>query len=93
MRRLYVQSDEAAEGKMFAAFIALIIRAYMQIRLQEYMDSNKYTFQKILLEPYKAKLIHSANHENNCRLLNPPTKTQREIMEHLALDPYSFGRV
>lgn len=93
MRRLYVQSDEAAEGKMFAAFIALIIRAYMQIRLQEYMDSNKYTFQKILLEPDKAKLIHSANHENNCRLLNPPTKTQREIMEHLALDPYSFGRV
>ena len=28
MRRLYVQSDEVAQGKMFVAFIALIVRSY-----------------------------------------------------------------
>jgi len=39
------------------------------------------------------KLIHSVHHENNCRLLNPPTKTQREIMERLTLDPSTFGCV
>ena len=93
MRRLYVQSDEVAEGKMFVAFIALIIRSYMQNRLSEYMNNHKYTFQKILLELDKVKLIHSANHENNCRLLNPPTKTQREIMEQLGLSPDAFGCV
>lgn len=93
MRRLYVQSDEVAEGKMFVAFIALIIRTQIQNRLSEYMNSRKYTFHKILLELDKAKLIHSANHPNHCRLLNPPTKTQREIMEQLELDPYSFGAV
>ena len=93
MRRLYVQSDEVAEGKMFVAFIALIIRTQIQNRLSEYMHSHKYTFHKILLELDKAKQIHSANHPNHCRLLNPPTKTQREIMEQLELDPYSLGSV
>lgn len=93
MRRLYVQSDEVAEGKMFTAFIALIVRTYMQNQLCEYMCEHKFTFQKILMELDKVKLIHSAYHENNCRLLNPPTKTQREIMDCLSLDPSSFGSV
>ena len=93
MRRLYVQSDEVAEGKMFTAFIALIVRTYMQNQLSEYMCEHKFTFQKILMELDKVKLIHSAYHENNCRLLNPPTKTQREIMDCLSLDPSSFGSV
>ena len=93
MRRLYVQSDEVAEGKMFTGFIALIVRTYMQNQLGEYMNMHKFTFQKILLELDKVKLIHSANHENNCRLLNPPTKTQRDIMECLSLDPANLGRV
>ena len=93
MRRLYVQSDETAEGKMFIAFIALIVRTYMQNQLSEYMTEHKSTFQKILLELDKAKLIHSAHHENNCRLLNPPTKIQRDIMERLNLSPALFGSV
>ena len=54
---------------------------------------HKFTFQKILMELDKVKLIHSAYHENNCRLLNPPTKTQRDIMDCLSLDPSSFGSV
>ena len=93
MRRLYVQSDEVAQGKMFVAFIALIVRSYMQNRLSEYMNSHKYTFQKILLELDKVKLIHSANHKNNFRLLNPSTKMQREIIEQLGLTPDAFGFV
>ena len=93
MRRMYVQSDEVAEGKMFVAFLALIVRSYMQNKLCEYMSGHKYTFQKILLEMDKVKLIHSANHENNCRLLNPPTKTQKEIMEFLGFTPDAFACV
>ena len=78
---------------MFIAFIALIVRTYMQNQLSEYMTEHKFTFQKILLELDKAKLIHSAHHENNCRLLNPPTKIQRDIMERLNLSPALFGSV
>ena len=93
MRRLYVQSDDVAEGKMFAAFIALIVRTYMQNHLSDYMSEHKFTFQKILLELEKVKLIHSAHHEHNCRLLNPPTKTQRDIMQCLSLNPIAFETV
>ena len=85
--------SELIEGKMFTAFIALIVRTYMQNQLSEYMCEHKFTFQKILMELDKVKLIHSAYHENNCRLLNPPTKTQRDIMDCLSLDPSSFGSV
>ena len=55
MRRLYVQSDEVAEGKMFVAFIALIVRTYMQNQLSDYMSEHKFTFQKILA--FHAKLV------------------------------------
>jgi len=75
---------------MFAAFIALIVRPHMQNQLGEYMNEHKFTFQKILLELDKVKLIHSVYYENNCRLLNPPSKIQRHIMECLSLDPTSF---
>ena len=61
--------------------------------MNDYKSEHKFTFQKILLELDKVKLIHSAHHESNCRLLNPPTKTQREIMERLSLDPIAFGAV
>ena len=78
---------------MFVAFIALIVRTYMQNQLSDYMSEHKITFQKILLELDKVKLIHSAHHEYNCRLLNPPTKTQRDIMQCLFLNPTNFEAV
>lgn len=46
---------------MFVAFIALIVRTYMQNQLSDYMSEHKITFQKILLELDKVKLIHSAS--------------------------------
>ena len=78
---------------MFVALIALIVRTYMQNQLSDYMSEHKITFQKILLELDKVKLIHSAHHEYNCRLLNLPTKTQRVIMQCLSLNPNNFEAV
>ena len=85
MRSLHVQRDEVAEGKMFIAFIALIVRSYMQNRLRGYMSDHKYTFKKILLELEKSKVICSAHDPNNGRLLNPPTKTQKDMFDLLGL--------
>ena len=93
MRRLYVHSDEVAEGKAFCAFIALIVRSHIQNVLQEYMCSRKYTFRKVILELNKAKVIIAPKASNGCRLLNPPTKTLKDIFALLALDPESLAVV
>jgi len=85
MRRLYVHSDEIAEGKAFVAFLALIVRSRMQNLLQPYMTEEHFTFRKVLLELDKAKLVLSADRLNGCRLLNPPTKTQKDIFAALTL--------
>ena len=57
----------------------------MQSLLQGYMAEQHFTFQKILLELDKAKLAISADRLNGCRLLNPPTKTQKDILSNLQL--------
>ena len=85
MRRLYIHSDEAAEGKAFVAFLALIVRSRMQNLLQGYMSQQHFTFRKILLELDKAKLAVSADRLNGCRFLNPPTKIQKDIFAALGL--------
>ena len=91
MRRLYIHSDEVADGKAFVAFIGLIVRSRMQSLLQSYMVEQHFTFQKILLELDKAKLAISADRLNGCRLLNPPTKTQKDILAalHLSIERFS----
>lgn len=93
MRRLYVHSDAVANGKAFVAFLALIIRSQMQNLLQNYLDSHKFTFRKVLMELEKGKLICSSDHPNHCRLLNPPTKTQREILKCLSISQDNWGEL
>ncbi len=90
MRRMYVHSDETAEGKAFVAFLALIVRSRMQNLLQEYMNQKHFTFRKVLLELDKAKLAVSADRLNGCRLLNPPTKIQKEILSALSIPLEQF---
>lgn len=93
MKRLYTHSDKTAEGKTFVAFLALIVRASMYQALHSYMAEHKFTFKKLLLELDKAKLIISPHHEGGCRLLNPPSKTLREIFAALCLDVSSLSPV
>ena len=91
MRRLYVHSDETAEGKAFVAFLALIVRSRMQNLLQDYMNQNHFTFRKILLELDKSKLAVSADRLNGCRLMNPPTRIQRDILSALSIPLERFS--
>ncbi len=85
MHRLHVQKDETAEGKAFCAFIALIVRSQMQKKLRDMMTENKFTFKKIMLELRKARLIIAPKYPMGCRLMNPPTKIQKEILSCLGL--------
>ena len=54
------------------------------------MNERHFTFKKILLELDKAKLVISADRLNGCRLLNPPTKTRKEILDALDITLDSF---
>ena len=93
MKRLYTHSDAVAEGKAFAAFLALIVRSSIHQALCGFLEEHNFTFKKLLLELDKAKLIISSNSPNGCRLLNPPSKTLKDILALLSLDPAALCAV
>lgn len=85
MNRLLIHSEAAAEGKTFVAFIALILRSQMMKTLSELMSKEGFTLRKIFSELDKAKLIISADSRSGSRLLNPPTRLQKDILFALSL--------
>ena len=50
MKRLRTQSSETANGKLFVAFISLIVRSYMLNSLTDYMRKNCCTLKKLMNE-------------------------------------------
>ncbi len=84
MKRLRTQSSKACQGKLFVSFISLIVRSYMLNMLSDYMRKNCFTMKKVLLELDKIKCF-DAHTARPARLLNPPTKKQRELYELLSL--------
>ena len=84
MKRLRSHRSETAQGKLFVAFIALIVRSYLLRHLKDYMRENTCTLRKLLLELDKLKSLCVPG-GREARLLNPPTLRQREIYDTLAL--------
>lgn len=77
MKRLHCHSDQTTEGKMFVAFIALIMRSWIQNKLRDYMNTNSMSFKTILKELRKIKYVVT---RDGRKLLSPVTKKQREIL-------------
>lgn len=88
MHRLYVQNRNTADGKLFCAFIALIVHSFMRNHLADYMLTHNLTFDTILLELRKSKQIFSPKYPSDSGLINPPYKNLRDIL-HL----YGIGIV
>lgn len=86
MKRLRCHSNETVEGKTFVAFLALIVRAYMQNKLGPMMRQNSFPFRKILLELEKVRCL-SVSPNAKASLLCPLTKLQRSIFEILEVTP------
>ena len=84
MKRLRTHAADSAQGKLFVAFLALIVRSYLLHQLRPYMRHNNLTLRKALLELDKMKSLRLPG-RNQHRLLNPPTRRQREIYEALQL--------
>lgn len=77
MKRLHCHSDKTAEGKMFVAFFALILRSCMQNKLRDYLSQNGLSFTSILKELRKLKFVHTSDGK---KVLSPLTKKQRDII-------------
>ena len=79
MKRLRVHSDVAANGKMFIAFIGLILRTYAHQKLKDYIDSKRPMSMAQIFD--ELRMIKTVKTKNGMWLHNPLTKRQRTILE------------
>ena len=86
MKRLRCHNEETAQGKIFVAFLSLIVRSYMLKQLRPLMQQNDYPFRKILMELDKIRCF-SISQNAKPTLTNPLTKLQRAIFDCLEI-PY-----
>jgi len=84
MKRLRVHSDIAAEGKMFIAFIGLILRTYIHNKLRDYLDANRPISMAQVFD--EMRMIKTVKTKNGMLLHNPITKKQRIILEQFDID-------
>jgi transposase len=82
MKRLHTHNSATTDGKLFCAFIALIVVSNIENILRNFMDERALSKKKIIDELEK---IHVITTDNGNRLLNPITKTQRTIFESFGL--------
>jgi transposase len=83
MKRLSVNADETIEGKMFCAFIALIVVSQIGVKLEEFLEKKSWSEERVAAEMEKIRVISGVD---GVRLADPLTKTQREIIERFGLD-------
>jgi transposase len=83
MKRLRTHSGATADGKLFLAFVSLIAVSHMGMELSDFMKDRAMSKDSVLRELEKIKVVAIAGGQ---RLMNPLTKTQRTILEHLGLD-------
>jgi transposase len=80
MKRIRAHTTETVDGKLFCAFIALIIASEMSNCLREYNEAGKHrnvSKHKLILELEKIRVFAASGGK---RLMNPLTKTQRDLL-------------
>ena len=77
MSRLRTHADETTEGKVFCAFVSLIVVMHMQRELAQLMGKKNLTKKRVLAELEKAKVVTTASGK---RLMNPLTRLQKDIL-------------
>lgn len=82
MKRLRTHSTESSDGKLFIAFVSLILRSILENVIGEFNRKNNLTIEKVMKELSKIRVV---NLSNGTSLLNPITKKQRMIFENFGL--------
>jgi hypothetical protein len=83
MKRLRTHTTATTDGKLFCAFLALIVVSDIGAKLGELMREKSLSKSGFIREMNK---IYVASDKEGLRLLNPVTKTQRLLMNGLGLD-------
>lgn len=78
MRRLRTHTTATTDGKLFCAFIALIVVSRVQTVLGPLMREKSWSKPAVIRELDKIRVVTTAD---GSRLVNPLTKTQRTILE------------
>lgn len=82
MKRLRTHYTDTTNGKLFAAFISLIAVCHLQRQLADLLADNRISKKGMLAEMDKIKIVYAPQGR---RLINPATKTQRDILHTLNL--------
>ncbi|HOZ02079.1 MAG TPA: IS1634 family transposase [Candidatus Syntrophosphaera sp.] len=88
--RMYVSSREQAEGRLFLAFLALIISCDLHRRMRKAGLYKKYTTQEVLTELSKIRALRMDN--DQIKLLEV-SKTQRTLLASLGVEPVQASLV
>ena len=83
MKRLRVHSEDTTEGKMFVAFVGLILRTYFHNKMKEYLDANRPISMPQIFD--ELRMIKTVKTKSGMLLHNPLTKKQRTILEQFGL--------
>jgi transposase len=81
-KRMRTHWNRTTEGKMFVGFIALILRAYMLRMIKNDPKTKRITFDKMLLELKKLRVLTLTDLSE---VLMPLTKMQKTILSALAV--------
>lgn len=82
--RLHISTREQAEGRLFLAFLALVVSCELDRRMRESDLYKRFTTAEVFAELAKIRALHMAN--GTVRLLEI-SKTQRTIFEKLKVPP------
>lgn len=78
LKRLRVHSDMAMAGRLFIAFLALILYSWISRRMKETTLNQKWTQEELMMEMKKLKRVE-LNHNN--KLFTELTKNQKLIFQ------------
>lgn len=82
-KRLHVHGDQAAEGRAFAMFVALILWRLIRSRTKEWQKDHGSTVEGAITELEKIEFVKTAG---GWRLKDAVTKRQRDLLKALRLD-------
>ncbi len=73
MTRAYTHGSETMQGKIFMAFIALVVSSCMQNNLKGLKNTNKFTQRKMFNELNKVEVLELTG-KSKPQIINPLTK-------------------
>jgi transposase len=82
IKRLRTHNSETTDGKMFCAFISLIVTMEIGVKLGEFMKARKWSKDSVIKELENIAVLKAPHGK---RLMNPVTKTQKEIFQAFGL--------